>query len=477
MMTAMEIREAIREGKTTAVQVTQDALKRIDEKNGELNAFVEVYADEALAAAEAIDALKAEGKELPRLAGVPVAIKDNMCFIGHATSCGSKMLENYTASYNGTAVQRLIDAGAIIIGRANMDEFAMGSSTETSAFGVTKNPWNTEYVPGGSSGGSVVAVASGMVPLSLGSDTGGSIRQPAALCGVVGMKPSYGHVSRYGLVAMASSLDQIGPFARTVEDAALLLGVIEGKDEMDATSLELEETTIPELLGAGFEGMKIGVAKEFFSEGIDSEVEVRVREAIALMEKNGAEIIEVELSLTQYALPAYYILQPAEASSNLARFDGMRYGDRAAGGLQESYLAARSAGFGTEVKRRIMLGSHILSAGYYDAYYKKALAVRTAIKDEINEVMKKVDIVVTPTAPSVAWKLGEKMNDPLAMYLADIYTVSANIAGTPGISVPCGMAHDLPVGLQFLGGSGDDHKVLAAAHAYEKLTDWPHIAK
>jgi len=477
MKTAMEIRDAIRDGKMTAVEALENSLKVIKEKNDDLFAFVEVFEEDARKAAQAIDGMKAEGKELPRLAGIPVAIKDNMLYQGHTVTSGSNILKEYVAGYNSTVVQRLIDAGAIIVGRTNMDDAAMGSSTETSVHGITKNPWNDDVVPGGSSGGSAVAVASGMVPFALGSDTGGSIRQPAALCGIVGMKPSYGHVSRYGLIAFASSLDQIGPLATTVADAALLLEVIEGRDEMDATTLDLKQTTTAELLETSFEGMKIGVAKQFFAEGLDESVKEKTQEAIELMKVNGAEIVEVDFTLMKYSLPTYYILNPAEASSNLARLDGMRYGTRAEGALMESYKTARGLGFGREVKRRIILGTHILSAGYYDAYYKKALAVRTAIKDELNEVMKSVDVLVTPTTTTTAWKFGEKMDDPLAMYLADIYTVSANIAGTPGISVPSGMIDGLPVGLQFLAGSGQDHKVFKAAAAYEKLVDWPQVAK
>jgi aspartyl-tRNA(Asn)/glutamyl-tRNA(Gln) amidotransferase subunit A len=468
-LTAIEIQRGIKDGSLKAVDIVKERLSFIHAEDGKIGAFLETFDNEALAAAEKVDAMVAEGKELPRLAGVPIAIKDNMAYQGHTVSCSSKMLEKHVAAYTATAVQRLIDAGAIIIGRTNMDEFAMGSSTESSYFQVTHNPWDLERVPGGSSGGAAAAVAAGFVPVALGSDTGGSIRQPAALCGVVGMKPTYGRVSRYGLVALASSLDQIGPFARTAEDTALILEVMEGKDEKDATSHNLSETTIPELITPSVEGMKIGVPKEFFKDGLEPGVESAIKEAIATLEKAGAEIVEVSLPLSEYALPAYYIIQPAEASSNLARFDGMRYGTRAEGNLMDSYLNARGEGFGREVKRRIILGTYILSAGYHDAYYKKALAVRTAIFDELHDVLKTVDVIVGPTTPTTAWKLGEKIHDPLAMYLADIFTTSANIAGTPGISVPCGMSDGLPVGLQILGGSFDDGKVLQVAAAYEKL--------
>lgn len=472
MKTAFEIIEEIRSGQSTAVQVVKDVLAKIHAEDESIGAFLETYDEEALLAAEKIDAMIKDGEDLPRMAGVPVAIKDNMVFKGHKSSAGSKMLENYEGAYTSTVVQRLIDAGAIIIGRTNMDEFAMGSSTETSYFKITHNPWDLERIPGGSSGGSAAAVAAGFVPIALGTDTGGSIRQPAAMCGVVGMKPSYGRVSRYGLIALASSLDQIGPFARTVEDAALALEVIEGRDEMDGTSVQLSETTVPELINKSAEGLKIGVPNEFFIEGMSTEVADRIREAILVFKNAGAEIIEVNLSLTEYALPVYYIIQPSEASSNLARFDGMRYGTRAEGSLMDSYLTARGEGFGKEVKRRIILGTYILSAGYHDAYYKKALAVRTAIFDELHEVLKTVDVLIGPTAPTTAWKIGEKIDDPIAMYLADIFTTTANIAGTPGISVPCGFANGLPVGLQILGGSMEDGKVLQAAATYQSLTDW-----
>ncbi len=472
-MNAIEIRNAIQSLERKAVDVVKECLAKIHAEDEKIGALLETYDEEALAAAEKIDAMVAAGQALPRMAGIPVAIKDNMTYVGHVASCSSNMLKDYTSTYTGTAVQRLIDAGAIIIGRTNMDEFAMGSSTETSAYKRTHNPHDLDRIPGGSSGGAAAAVAAGFVPIALGSDTGGSIRQPAAMCGVVGMKPTYGRVSRYGLIAMASSLDQIGPFARTVEDAALALEVMEGKDIHDATSHELANTTVPELVPSSIKGMKIGVPKEFFIDGMDEGVETTVREAIAVLEREGAEIVEVSLPLMEYALPAYYIIQPAEASSNLARFDGMRYGTRADGTLLESYQAARGAGFGREVKRRIILGTYILSAGYFDAYYKKALAVRTAIFDELHAVLKDVDVLVGPTAPTTAWKIGERMNDPLAMYLADIFTVGANIAGTPGISVPCGMVNGLPVGLQILGASFEDSKVLQVAAAYQKASAAP----
>ncbi|MFH1631446.1 MAG: Asp-tRNA(Asn)/Glu-tRNA(Gln) amidotransferase subunit GatA [bacterium] len=468
-----QIAEAVASGEVTAVRVVDLYLDRIKKLDGKVGAFLEVFEDEARAAAQAIDDRRDAGESMPRLSGVPIAIKDNILYKGHTASAGSKMLENYKAAYNSTVVDRLLEAGAIIIGRTNMDEFAMGSSTENSFWQKTKNPWNLSKVPGGSSGGSAAAVAACMVPAALGSDTGGSIRQPASLCGVTGLKPTYGRVSRNGLIAFASSLDQIGPIARSAEDVALLLEVIEGGDEYDATSLNLPDKTVAELMESNIEGMTIGVPREFFVPGMDDGVRKCVEDAIDVLKENGATIVDVSLPLTEYALATYYIIQPAEASSNLGRFDGLRYGTRAqTDKLQESYVHARGEGFGAEVKRRILLGTYILSAGYYDAYYKKAQAVRTAIHDEIQEVLKKVDVLLAPTSPTVAWDIGEKFNDPIAMYLADIFTVTANIAGIPAISVPCGFVDDLPVGMQFMGAHLGDGKILHAAHAYQSVTNW-----
>ena len=472
LKTVKAIRDAVRAGTATAEEIVRSCLADIKLRDPEIGAFLETFDDRALAKAKEIDAMKARGEELPRLAGVPVAIKDNMLLAGQHAAAGSNILKDYTSAYTATAVARLEAAGAIIVGRTNMDEFAMGSSTETSAFKITKNPWDTSKIPGGSSGGSCAAVAAGFVPASLGSDTGGSIRQPAAMCGIVGLKPTYGRVSRYGLIALASSLDQIGPFTHTVEDAMLIMEAIEGRDPKDATSAELPETPIAELNTPSFEGLRIGVPKEYFIDGMDPEVRKLVEEAIAVYKNNGAEIVELSLPTAPYALPTYYIIQPAEASSNLARFDGLRYGTRAEGPLEQSYLNARSTGFGTEVKRRIMLGSFILSAGYYDAFYKKALAVRNALRKEFDEAFKQVDVIIGPTAPSVAWGIGEKFNDPIAMYLADVFTTAANITGLPGISIPCGFAHDLPVGLQLQAKSFNEATLYRAAAAYQSLTDW-----
>ena len=466
--TVKSIRDAVNSGSATALSIIDEALRRIEEKDGEIGAFLEVFSADARRAAKDVDARHAAGETNLPLAGVPIAIKDNMLVMGQIASAGSKMLGSYTAAYTATVVARLQSAGAIIIGRTNMDEFAMGSSTETSAFQKTKNPLDTTKTPGGSSGGSAAAVAADMVPAALGSDTGGSVRQPASLCGIVGMKPTYGRVSRYGIVALASSLDQVSPFAKNVEDAAIVLSIIEGKDPLDATSVVLDEPVATDV-SSSLRGVRVGVPKEYFIDGMDEDVAACIRSSIEKFREAGAEIVDISLPLSPYALAAYYIIQPAEASSNLSRFDGMRYGERGEGAIEESYRSARGAGFGAETKRRIMLGTFILSAGYYDAYYKKAIAVRAALKAEFDAAFKNVDVIVSPTSPVVAWDIGAKMNDPVAMYLADIFTVAANITGIPGISVPCGTAHGLPVGLQILGKNFDDNKVLQVAAAFEAL--------
>lgn len=472
-LTAKEIRDGVAGGRFTATQVVESVLADIKLRDGKYHAFVETFDSDALAQAKAIDERRAAGEQLPALAGVPVAIKDNMLYEGHIASASSRILADHRATYSATVVERLLAAGAIIVGRANMDEFAMGSSTETSAFGDTMNPWDVSRIPGGSSGGSAVAVAAGFVPVALGSDTGGSIRQPAAMTGVVGLKPTYGRVSRYGLIAMSSSLDQIGPFAHTVEDAALVMNVIEGKDAHDGTSLDLPETIPAELLSTDLAGLRVGVPEEYFIDGLDDDVRAAVEQAIEVYKAHGAQIIPLSLPLSKSALATYYIIQPAEASSNLGRYDGLRYGTRAPGSLEESYLAARNAGFGPEVKRRILLGTFILSAGYFDAYYKKALAVRQAIAQEFAQAFAKVDVILGPTTPGVAWKLGEKMNDPLAMYLADIFTVATNIAGLPGISLPCGFSRDgLPIGLQLQAGPLKEAVLYRAAHGYQAVTNF-----
>lgn len=409
------------------------------------------------------------------LSGVPVLLKDNICVKDEATTCSSRILEGFRPPYDATVVRKLKEAGALLIGKANMDEFAFGSSCETSCYGPTRNPWDLERIPGGSSGGAAAAVAGDETIMALGSDTGGSIRQPAALCGVVGLKPTYGRVSRYGLIAFASSLDQIGPITKDVEDAALLLGVIAGYDEMDSTSVDIPVPDYAKSLVKDVKGLRIGVPKEYFVKGIDKEVEASVRQAIAVFKDLGASIVDINLPHTEYAVSAYYIIGPAEASSNLARFDGAHYGYRAkdARDIIDMYTRTRSEGFGNEAKRRILLGTYCLSAGYYDAYYLKALKVRTKIKEDFGNAFKSCDLIVTPTSPTPAFKIGEKANDPLAMYLSDIFTIPANLAGLPGISIPCGFSsHGLPIGLQIMAGPFAEETIFRAAYAFEQSTDF-----
>lgn len=447
-------------------------ISKIEEQNEDLNAVLEV-SQTALEDAQKIDSARASGEQLGELAGVPILVKDNMMVQGWKNTSASQVLEGHTSIYNATVVERLKSAGAILLGRTNMDEFAMGSSTETSHFGTTKNPWDKTRVPGGSSGGSAVSVAANFAPVALGSDTGGSIRQPASLCGVVGLKPTYGRVSRYGLMAMASSLDQIGPFAKTVEDVALLMRTIEGKDPKDATSVDLQDASVPELIEPSVDGLKLGIPKEYFLEGMDEDVRRLVMDAISELEKGGAKVEEISMPHAEYALATYYVLMPCEASSNLGRFDGLRYGYHSTGkDLLETYMRSRGEGFGAEVKRRIMLGSYALSAGYYDAYYRKALKVRSLIKKDFDDALKKVDAIVTPTSPSVAWKLGEKFNDPLTMYLSDIYTITANLATVPAMSLLCGFSQNLPVGLQFMGRPFDENMLYKIGMYYQSVTQW-----
>ena len=458
-------------GEAKPSEIVRAALDRIAESNERLNTFLTVDREGALARARSMDETITERVGAQRLAGVPVAVKDNMCTAGLRTTCGSRILGDYVPPYTATAVARLEAEGAVVLGKTNMDEFAMGSSTENSAFGPVRNPWDLERVPGGSSGGSAVAVAAGLAPVSLGSDTGGSIRQPASFCGVVGLKPTYGRVSRYGLVAFASSLDQIGPFGRTVRDAARMLGVIAGRDRYDATSAETE---VPDYLGAltgEVRGLRIGVPPECFGEGLDAEVREQVEAAIELLRERGAEVVEVSLPHTRYVIAVYYIIATAEASSNLARFDGVRYGFRAeeARTLSGMYRRTRDEGFGAEVKRRIMLGTFALSSGYYDAYYEKAQRVRAMLVADFDRAFERCDVIATPTAPTPPFRLGEKTDDPLAMYLNDIYTVTINLAGLPAVSVPCGLSRaGLPVGLQLIGNHFDEARLLNAADAYER---------
>ena len=470
-LTIDAIRRDVAERKTSAAAVASDFYASIKREDPTIGAFLTLSEQRAQAQAARIDKMAAEGKPLPPLAGVPVAIKDVMVTRDLRTTAGSKILENFVPPYDCTAVARLEAAGAVVLGKLNCDEFAMGSSNENSAYHPVHNPRDKSRVPGGSSGGSAAAVAAGMAVATLGSDTGGSIRQPASFCGVVGLKPTYGRVSRYGLIAFASSLDHIGPFAKTVKDAALVLRTIAGRDPMDSTSAEVPVPDYAAELEKPVMGLKVGVAKEYFGEGLDPEVRAAVEAAIQKLAGLGCEVVPVSLPHTEYAIPTYYIVATAEASSNLARYDGVRYGFRARGArtLSDMYRLSRDGGFGMEVKRRIMLGTYALSAGYYDAYYLKAQKVRTLLTRDFDEAFKKVDVIAAPTAPTPAFKLGEKVDDPLAMYLADIYTVTANLAGIPGISVPCGENRDrLPIGLQLFGRHFDEATLLRVAGAYER---------
>jgi len=439
----------------------------------QLHAFLWLDPERALAAAGAWDARIARGGELPPLAGLPVAVKDIICTTEFPTTCGSRILEGWVPPYDATVVDRLRAAGAIILGKTNLDEFAMGSSTENSAYGPTRNPWDPSRVPGGSSGGSAAAVAAALAPLALGTDTGGSIRQPAGFCGIVGLKPTYGRVSRYGLVAFASSLDQIGPMARTVEDAALLLQVLAGRDPRDATSADLPVPDYRQALTGEARGLRIGIATEAFGEGLQPEVRDAVLAASEVLRAQGAVISEVSLPTIAYALPTYYLIATSEASTNLARYDGVQYGLRVPSeDLYAMYTRTRRQGFGPEVKRRIMLGTYALSAGYYEGFFLKAQRVRTLVRRDFLAAFERVDLVLMPTSPTVAFRLGEKVEDPLQMYLADVYTIPVNLAGLPGISIPCGFAQGLPIGLQLVGRPFDEPAVLRAAHAYEQATAW-----
>jgi len=474
-LTARDIASQVRAKKLSAVEVAKHFLSRAKSRDGALKAFLSLRETEAMAEASAVDARIAQGKDPGPLAGVPIALKDNLCLTGSRTTCASKILENFTVPYDATVIEKLRSAGAVFIGKTNMDEFAMGSSTENSAFFTTKNPWDVTRIPGGSSGGSAAAVAARLAPLALGSDTGGSIRQPAALCGVVGLKPTYGRVSRFGLIAFASSLDQIGPFAWNVGDAALLLQVISGYDPKDSTSINRPVPDYGAALKNGVKGLRVGLPKEYFIDGMDPEVERAVRAAVKTMGSLGATVTEVSLPHTDAGLSVYYVLAPSEASSNLARFDGVRFGHRSpkAKNLLEQYELSRDEGFGPEVKRRIMLGAYALSSGYYDAYYLKAQKVRTLIKRDFDDVFKKVDLLLTPTTPTPAFKAGEKSDDPLKMYLSDVFTISCNLAGIPGLSIPCGFSTEgLPLGLQILGRPFEEERVMSAAQAYESATKW-----
>jgi aspartyl-tRNA(Asn)/glutamyl-tRNA(Gln) amidotransferase subunit A len=475
--TAHEIRDMIRNREISAVEAAKNSLERINSVDNKLGAFLSINTDEALKTAEEIDSRISKGEKLPDLAGVPVAIKDNICMEGTKTTCASRILHNFVSPYDAAVVEKLKASGAVIMGKLNMDEFAMGSSNENSSVKPVKNPYDLERVPGGSSGGAAASVSAGEVYCSLGSDTGGSIRQPASLCGVVGLKPTYGRISRYGLVAFASSLDQIGPFTRDVEDCAIMLNAISGKDERDSTSADVKVDDYKSFLTKDIKGLKIGMPKEYFGEGIDDDVRKVVLDAVEVYKNLGAEIKEISLPMSEYALSVYYILASSEASSNLARFDGIRYGYRSNdyNDAIDIYVKSRSKGFGDEVKRRIMLGTYALSAGYYDAYYKKALRVKTLIINEFKEAFKDVDLIISPTSPTTAFKVGERINDPLAMYLSDICSVPVNIAGIPGISIPAGLSKGLPVGLQLIGNYFEEGKILKAAYAFEQETHFSDL--
>jgi aspartyl-tRNA(Asn)/glutamyl-tRNA(Gln) amidotransferase subunit A len=474
--TAREIRDAVAGGSLTAVDVCRACLDRIEQVDPRVHAFLTVTPERAMARAAEIDASARAGERLPLL-GVPVAVKDNLCTRGVRTTAGSRMLEAFDPPYDATVVTRLEGAGAVIVGKTNCDEFAMGSSTENSAYGASRNPWAPERTPGGSSGGSAVAVASRGVPIALGSDTGGSVRQPAAFCGVVGMKPSYGRVSRYGLIAFASSLDQIGPFSRTVFDAALLLTVIAGHDPADSTAARQPVPDFTRALTGDIRGLRVGVVQSMLEEGVEADVARAVRDGLEVLRSRGATLVDVDLPHARFAIPVYYLIATAEASSNLARYDGVRYGFRAPGtdgaDLRTMYEQTRAQGFGAEVKRRIMLGTSVLSAGYYEAYYLKAQQVRTLIRQDYDAAFDRVDLIVTPTSPTAAFRLGERIDDPLQMYLADVFTVGVPLAGLPAISIPCGFTRDrLPVGLQLVGRMWDEATILRAADAYERETGW-----
>ena len=478
---ARTIRDSISAGRVSAVEVCRAHLDRIDSIGPRLNAFITVAHEHALAAAEAVDKRRSRGEPLGPLAGVPVALKDNLCVRGMRTTASSKILDQFHPPYDATVVRRLEAAGAVVVGKTNCDEFAMGSSNENSAYGAVRNPWAPSRIPGGSSGGSAAAVAARLVPIALGSDTGGSIRQPAALCGIIGLKPSYGRVSRYGLLAFASSLDQIGPMTRTTADAALVLSVLAGPDSADSTSAPRDVPDYLAALTGTVDGLRIGVPRAFVTSGVDKEVLAAFERALDALRAQGATLVDIELPHAKYAIPTYYLVATAEASSNLARYDGVRYGHRATlpagASLGDMYNQTRDEGFGAEVKRRIMLGTYVLSAGYYDAYYLKAQQVRTLLRRDYEQAFERVDAVAMPTTPSPAFPIGEKADDPLQMYLEDIFTVSANLAGLPAISIPAGLtAARLPIGLQLTGRMFDEATLLRISDVYEKRAPWAREA-
>jgi aspartyl-tRNA(Asn)/glutamyl-tRNA(Gln) amidotransferase subunit A len=468
-----ELSQALGEKKFTSVELTQFFLNRIKKHNPSLNAFITIDEGKSLAMAEESDQLIQSGKSSV-LTGIPIAQKDIFCSEGWKTTCGSKMLENFISPYDSTVVHKFNDIGAVNLGKTNMDEFAMGSSNETSYFGSVKNPWSHDCVPGGSSGGSAAAVAARLTPAATGTDTGGSIRQPASLCGFTGLKPTYGLVSRYGMIAFASSLDQAGPMAISSEDCALMLDVMTGFDEKDSTSLNRKKENYSNSLDKDINGLKIGIPKEFFQGGLNSDVQKLIEEALKQYEKLGAKIVDISLPNNHLAIPAYYVIAPAEASSNLSRYDGVRYGYRTKeyDDLMDMYFKTRQEGFGDEVKRRILIGTYVLSAGYFDAYYLKAQKIRRLISNDFKIAYEKCDVIMGPSAPSVAFKSGEKQEDPLAMYLQDVFTISTNLAGLPAMSIPAGFVNELPVGLQLIGNHFEESKILNVAHIYQKNTDW-----
>ncbi len=480
-LTIHELHELLVKGDVSSAEVTRAYLDRIKEVDPKIKAYLTVTEEGAMRQAEEADRRLRNGKDVGPLTGIPLGIKDNMCTKGVRTTCASRILEDFVPPYNATVIERLEEQGAVVLGKLNLDEFAMGSSTENSAFFPTRNPWDLDRIPGGSSGGSAAATAARLCAGSLGSDTGGSIRQPSSHCGVVGMKPTYGRISRFGLVAFASSLDQIGPITRDVTDCALLMNAMAGYDAKDSTSVDKEVPDYTKSLKKGLDGLVIGVPREYFAEGLDPEVERLVRRAIGILEQAGGRLVEVSLPHTRYAVSCYYIIAPAEASSNLARYDGVRYGYRAKGykDLMEMYRKTRSEGFGPEVKRRIMIGTYALSAGYYDAYYKKASQVRTLITRDFTEAFQQCDVLACPVAPTPAFKMGEKSDDPLQMYLSDIFTIATNLAGVPGLSVPCGLTgQGLPVGLQLMAGHFQEGKAIKAAYNLEQAigkVKWPEV--
>ncbi|MBK1734031.1 Asp-tRNA(Asn)/Glu-tRNA(Gln) amidotransferase GatCAB subunit A [Halorhodospira abdelmalekii] len=471
--TVAELAAALRAGEVSSRELTEALLQRIEQLDPQLNSLITVTREQALAAAERADARLQAGDGGP-LTGVPLVHKDIFCTAGVTTTCGSRMLAEFVAPYDATVVERLAAAGAVMLGKANMDEFAMGSSNETSYFGPVRNPWDLDAVPGGSSGGSAAAVAACLVPAATATDTGGSIRQPAALTGVCGLKPTYGRVSRYGMIAFASSLDQGGPIARTAEDLALLLGAMAGFDSRDSTSVDRVVPEYTEGLNRSIKGLRVGVPTQFFGPGLADDVRSRIEAALEVLAGEGAELHEVELPNMELALPAYYVIAPAEASSNLARYDGVRYGHRCAEpqGLEDLYKRTRAEGFGEEVKRRVLVGTYALSAGYYDAYYRKAQQIRRLVAEDFQRVLERVDVIAGPTSPTPAFNIGERVDDPVQMYLSDIYTLAVNLAGLPGLSIPAGFSRGRPVGLQLIGGYFEEARLLNVAHKYQQVTDW-----